>query len=124
MMAANIEGPLSQQPGRPQPHNQGYTRGSVGLNLLVDRGIAARLAATSTPKIGTGEALGIIGEDGNGSPNPNPHRRSHSHHNHTHNHHPLQLNHRKLQHPGAFQPNRASLALTMTTSVAPAISSH
>ncbi|KEF51329.1 uncharacterized protein A1O9_12679 [Exophiala aquamarina CBS 119918] len=91
-----------QAPTRSQPlRNQGYTRGSVGLNLLTDRStaaVAARLAATSTPKIGTGEALGIVGE--------NPHQG-------------YPLLHHHQQH-GGF---RSSMTIGLTAS-APAISSH
>jgi hypothetical protein len=88
------QGPPRQQ----QRRNQGYTRGSVGLDLLTDRSTAAvraRLAATSTPKIGTGEALGIV--SGN----------THQKHHHLHQH----------QH-GGFE---SSMVLATT---APAISSH
>lgn len=88
------QGHIRHQPRR----NQGYTRGSVGLDLLTDRSaaaVAARLAATSTPKIGTDEALGIV--IGN----------THQNHHHLHRH----------QHGGL----ESSMALATS---APAISSH
>lgn len=96
-----------QQPGQmrqKQPRNQGYTRGSVGLNLLTDRStaaLAARLAATSTPQIGTGEALGIVGG-------------THSHEMH----HPLNHHHHYHHQHGGFESNMAVAAGS------PAISSH
>lgn len=103
---------LQDQMRQRLPRNQGYTRGSVGLNLLTDRStavLAARLAATSTPQIGTGEALGIV--TGNHS------------HGHGKLHHPPQvMNHRQTlynhhQHAG-FE---SSMGLGVGVS---AISSH